>query len=386
MNVHIYPSYLTNESRILRIVGSLGRAGVFEKIWVMGIARADLPSEAKFGEHAHMVRVAPAWGRGVSGWLGKVLKSIGWYVAAYRILKKLPRLVCLNCHSLTVLPLCVFAKLMLGCKLVYDTHELETEVVSSRGLKRWGLKTSERVAIRWCDAVCVVNASIARWYEQAYGLSDVVVVHNMPAHQVQQMPISRSYLRDAIGLHDLNARIYLYQGLLTTGRGIALLLEVFQQMDDSTHLVFMGDGPMQAEIERAAAASSNIHHLPAVEPTRVLEFTVGADVGLSLIENVCLSYYYCLPNKIFEYAACGVPSLVSDFPEMRAFVEQMGGGWSVRPNVDDVLRRLRALDASTVEDVKQRMRDMGGGANWASQESTLLRMYESIGFVGAKEL
>jgi glycosyltransferase involved in cell wall biosynthesis len=214
----------------------------------------------------------------------------------------------------------------------------------------------------------------------------VVVIYNMPAHQVQQIPISRGYLRDALGLHNSNARIYLYQGLLTRGRGIDLLLEVFKQMDDLTHLVFMGDGPMQTDIERAAIASSNIHHLPAVEPARVLEFTVDADLGLSLIENVCLSYYYCLPNKIFEYAACGVPCLVSDFPEMRAFVEQMGAGWAIRPNVEDISRCLRLLDKATVEDVKQRMRDVGRLPDWASQEPTLLRMYESMGFVEAKEL
>ena len=30
-----------------------------------------------------------------------------------------------------------------------------------------------------------------------------------------------------------------------------------------------------------------------------------ADVGLCLVENVSLSDYYCLPNKLFEYAfAC----------------------------------------------------------------------------------
>jgi len=44
-------------------------------------------------------------------------------------------------------------------------------------------------------------------------------------------------------------------------------------------------------------------------PGRVEDYTVDADVGIALIENVCLGYYLCLPNKLFEYVACGVPAV-----------------------------------------------------------------------------
>jgi glycosyltransferase involved in cell wall biosynthesis len=46
-------------------------------------------------------------------------------------------------------------------------------------------------------------------------------------------------------------------------------------------------------------------------------YTAQADIGINLLENWGLSYYYSLPNRIFDYIREGVPILASDFPEIR---------------------------------------------------------------------
>ena len=66
-------------------------------------------------------------------------------------------------------------------------------------------------------------------------------------------------------------------------------------------LVFMGYGEFEKTIKEYAGKNKNIHFYPAVPLEKVLDYTQHADVGLSLIERVCLSYYLCLPNKVFEY-------------------------------------------------------------------------------------
>ena len=47
-----------------------------------------------------------------------------------------------------------------------------------------------------------------------------------------------------------------------------------------------------------------------------------------LIEPVCRSYELTLPNKLFEYAAAGLPMLSSDLPVIGALVrgERARGG------------------------------------------------------------
>ena len=58
----------------------------------------------------------------------------------------------------------------------------------------------------------------------------------------------------------------------------------------------------------------------------MLRYTISADVGIHAIKNSCLNHYYCMPNKLFEYAMAGLPVIVSNMKEMRDFVllNQMG--------------------------------------------------------------
>lgn len=379
MNVHIYPSYFTSESRILRIVETLRAYRVFERFLVVAIRRTDLPNDERLAPNVRLVRVAPAFGRSLPGRIGRLVKALGWYASTLNLLRVQP-VTCINCHSLSVLPIGVVIKMLKRCRLVYDTHELETETVSSRGLRRWVARLTERLLIGWCDAVSAVNRSIADWYQHRYRLAQVAVVRNMP-RDLRSTSGRTGRLRAAVGLpSDPNCQVYLYQGLLTRGRGIQLLLDVFPRLGDDRHLVFMGYGDLEGVVRDAAARHSNIHLVPAVPPDQVLDYTADADVGLSVVENVCLSYYYSLPNKVFEYAVCGVPSLVSRFPEMARFVEETGFGWAVEPEAGALLARLRSLDAVEIERVKARVRAGGPRFEWATEEPSLLALYARLGF------
>jgi len=52
----------------------------------------------------------------------------------------------------------------------------------------------------------------------------------------------------------------------------------------------------------------------------------AADCSVIAIQNVCLSYYYCFPNKLFESVLAGLPVAVADLLELRRFVDQYGVG------------------------------------------------------------
>jgi glycosyltransferase involved in cell wall biosynthesis len=61
-----------------------------------------------------------------------------------------------------------------------------------------------------------------------------------------------------------------------------------------------------------------------VPPAELPALTKQAWLGLNLLENLGLSYYYSLANKAFDYIQAGLPSVQMDFPEYRALQEEFG--------------------------------------------------------------
>ena len=105
---------------------------------------------------------------------------------------------------------------------------------------------------------------------------------------------------------------------------------------------------------------------PAVPTDDVVRWAAGADVGLALIQNVSLSYFLSLPNKLFEYVAAGLPVVASDFPELRGVVEGRGLGVVCPPDDRDAIARAIAW---TLDDPERHAR-LRAAARAAAAELT----------------
>lgn len=340
-------------------------------VWKEGLARHEVLEPG-----IEVLRVAPLIGEGTGGAVGRLLRIVGWYAGVLWSLRGEP-IACFNCHSLPVFPLSVFVKLWKRCVLVYEPHELETETAGLTGKRQWLARRTERMLIRFADAVCVVNRSIADWYSARYGLERPWVVRNVPYRSASRIEPT-GLLRRAIGL-PADAQLFLYQGLLAPGRGVPLLIEAFSRLPADKNLVFMGYGELDTLIQEAAKRYANIHFLPAVPPEQVKDYTVDADVGISLIENVCVSYFLCLPNKLFEYASCGVPVIVSDFPEMAGFVDEYDCGWKIAPEALILRRTVERLATEDLVEKRGNTARIGVGDSWQCEETVLLAMYDALG-------
>jgi glycosyltransferase involved in cell wall biosynthesis len=61
--------------------------------------------------------------------------------------------------------------------------------------------------------------------------------------------------------------------------------------------------------------------MSSVAADEVVGYIATSDVSLLPLQNVCLSYYYCMPNKLLESVFAGVPVAVANLLELRRFVE-----------------------------------------------------------------
>ena len=140
INLHIYPSPFTRESRILRETAVIAEHCLFDRIIMVGVCAPGLPDRERVDDRREIWRF-PRDAR--SGLVGKLLTTWRWAGLVYQAFRR-EKVGCVNCHSLPVLGLCVKLARATRAKLVYDTHELETETNGLGGLRKLLSKIVER--------------------------------------------------------------------------------------------------------------------------------------------------------------------------------------------------------------------------------------------------
>ena len=106
------------------------------------------------------------------------------------------------------------------------------------------------------------------------------------------------------------------------------------------------------------------------------KITASADVGVSLIENLSISYYYALPNKLFEYIMAEIPVIVSNLPQMKEIVEKYDVGFAVDiENKAELITAIKKLseDSDLYKSKKQNCHVASQELNWEKEVTNLLK-------------
>lgn len=262
------------------------------------------------------------------------------FVAGYSV-----RPTIVHCHDTMVLPIGWLISVACRASLVYDAHELESNRNGQSRLLSAATLMIERLCWSRITLLVTVSDSIIDWYRTNLGMKDAVLVLNAPETTNADRAgkeTGRRYFHQHFGITD-TALVFLYIGIVGRGRGIQLILDAFAGVTDAAHVVFLGYGECEDEIRRYAERHANIHFHPPVPHAQVVSYAQDADVGLCLIENVSLSDYYCLPNKLFEYVQAGLSVLGSDFPEIAAFLRKYDAGIVCALSVDGIRTAVDAL-------------------------------------------
>jgi glycosyltransferase involved in cell wall biosynthesis len=130
------------------------------------------------------------------------------------------------------------------------------------------------------------------------------------SHIPFQKPSCKIDFREEYGI-PADKIILLYQGVLLEGRGIPLIMRTMRQVENSV-LLILGDGEQKHNFQKLATelgVNDRIIFAGTIQQSELINYTAGADIGLSLIENISISYYHALPNKLFEDIMAGLPVL-----------------------------------------------------------------------------
>ncbi len=373
--LHITLTDFRNESRILKETSSLINHSICDEIQIAALHSPDLDTKQSYTNNIHLNRFKLKTKNLNKNLISQILKYLEFCFYVFKFYRK-KEISFINIHSLGLLPLGIFLKLAYKSKLIYDTHELETEKNNLAGFRKKICKWLERKLIKYVDMTLVVSESIADWYEKEYTIRRPVVILNSPRYRKLK---TNNYFREQLGISS-NQIIFLYQGGLVSGRGTNFILEAFKQRSDNKAvIVFMGYGDLEKDIQQAAEEFEHIYFYPAVSPDVVLEYTASADVGIHLIQNTCLNHYYCMPNKLFEYSMAGLPVIVSNMKDMSNLVQHNKMGEIIEDftpiSINQTIDRLLSKDLAKM---KANAYKMATTEAWEHQEKKMLLAYKEL--------
>lgn len=369
------------DARVHKEAKALAEAG--HAVLVIALHRAGLPLE-EAGHGYRVRRLALRSLRWKGGRVVPLLKYLEFIAAALSASRDHPARV-VHAHDANTLLAASFLARRDRAALVYDAHELETgrnfgsSTLAGAYQRMWPLP--ERLFIGRARAVITVNQPIAAELSRLYRIEPPLVVLNAP--EPAQPPRS-DRLRQELGLGP-EARLLLYQGRVGDSRGIETAIAALAHLGKDVHFAVLGSGPGLAEYRALAkrlGLAERVHFLGQIPLERLLEYTASADIGLSLIQNSCKSYYLSLPNKLLEYLMVGLPVIASDFPEMGRVVREFEVGELVQdpasaPELAQAVRRIFEQPAR-LEQMKQNTRRAAQKYNWEHEKRKLLALYERL--------
>lgn len=202
-------------------------------------------------------------------------------------------------------------------KLVADFHELfpeVPEVCERRFVKKvWTL--IEDFTIPRIKNGYTVCQSMADYYKDRYG-ADLKVVRNIPNYRPFNGKLDK--FKD-FG----DKKVILYQGAVNEGRGIEWIMDAMKYLSDAV-FVIIGNGDLFNELyakSQKEEYKDKVFFLGQKPYQELWEYTVSSDLGVCLLKNKGLSYYFSLPNRIFDFMQAHTPILATGFPEIKRIVE-----------------------------------------------------------------
>lgn len=234
------------------------------------------------------------------------------------------------------LPFAVVAKLLIGCRLVYDSHEdYFRQAVDYSRIRPLGfgkglfLRLLELLFVRCANHVYCTDDFLYSLYRQPrFGACRVSLLRNFPPVSALAWP-----QRSVRASRDPNVLQLVYVGSVNRHRGLletASFVEQFNQSHDSPQLTFTIFSHPHYIVDRLSESMAVVRGNWQAYPD-LMETLPAYDIGICLWQDI-KKFHRNLPIKNFDYMAACIPFVTSNFGLLAQYALESGGGICINPS------------------------------------------------------
>lgn len=375
--IHLTHTDINGDNRIFKQLQVLSEIPNFQVVGI-GIYDPDSPTLIENKDLSFKIMTFSLFAKKFN-FFGRIIKHCCVFIEflikiSLHIAKLKPNAI--HCHDAPVLLIGLFCKFIFGSKLIYDAHELESNRNSLSPRLQKLIFLIEKISWKHVDLFITVSPAILNWYEDTFSPpSQSCIILNSPElnYSISEINNDSKYFHSKFSI-PFTEKVFISIGVLGPGRGIPLLLSAFESALVSSHLVFIGWGELEDEIKTASKKCSKIHYHAPFRHDELVEYILQADYGICLVENVSLSDYLCLPNKLFEYLFAGLPVLGSNFPEISRILNHLDAGLTVNQSSEDAIAAINLIAEKKIEINK----DLLIPFSWVYQAKLLSSSYSKL--------
>ena len=261
--------------------------------------------------------------------------------------------------------------------LVYDSHEYFTGVpeLANRRIVRNIWKAIENKCFPNLNDIITVNDSIAELYNKEYG-KELNVIRNITPDCV----IVKKKSKEELGL-PINRKIIILQGSgINIDRGAEEAVEAMQYVQKAV-LLIIGNGdviPILREMINELYLQEKVIYIPSLPFDELMQYTLNADLGLSLDKDTNINYRYSLPNKLFDYIHAGLPILASPLVEIKKIIDKYKIGLTIE-NHDPrhIASKINCMlnETEKIDIWKKNLKIAAEDMCWEKEEKKLLEIF-----------
>lgn len=279
----------------------------------------------------------------------------------------------------TLLPNFIVSKI-LNRKLVYDSHELFTEIpeLNNRPFVKKVWIFIEKNIFPKLKNVYTVNQEIANVYKKKYNVNVNVIRNIAPKYTINLK--GEAFAKKVKG----NKTMLILQGTgINIDRGAEEAVRMMQYIDN-TILYIIGGGDVFNDLKilvKELDLKEKVTILDKIPYKELMKYTNVADFGLSLDKPTNMNYELALPNKVFDYIQAQTPLIASNRKVIANLVKNENLGLILeRLEPEEMAKKIKETisDKDKINTYKKNLIEAANKYCWENESVKLKEIFKNL--------